>query len=120
MLIWGKDNFIFLHFFNTDAYVQLEGKWVSKYEQGKAKGHFTLLDAKRWCTQIGNCFGIFTNTYDPTGVAVSIEFPVLLDHWNGNEYFIHKKEQIIGIIQISLCLLSKNTILFYFAVFETI
>ena len=86
-------------FLNSGAYVQLKETWSS--EQGGTTSHLTILDAKRWCSQIGNCFGTRTNHFDPTGEligAVSMEFPVLLRYEVGMEHNIHKKEQIIGII----------------------
>ena len=96
-----------LYFFDLGAYSRLEGTWSSR--RGGVQVHDTLLEAKRWCSQTGNCFGIFIRTVDPTGAFLSMEFPVLLSH--GTDNFIYKKEQILGIIlSISFWYLYANNI----------
>ena len=75
---------------DIDVYIELEGRW-SIYS-GFYKQHSSKRMAKRYCSNIGNCFGI-AEVPGGNGRTNSLNFPIRLTEGYDS---IHKREIISG------------------------
>ena len=70
------------------------------------KKHPSVMDGKRWCSRVGNCFGVGVHSFSG---AVSFTFPMKLKKGEFGDWFIYKKESILGIA----CLYFKTILNLY-------